>query len=109
MKMADFPAALISPTKSSTFLVSESESAIVGSSRMISSASKWSARAGNRQLVDLAAFPVELARIRLVVAGEDLDQRGLAGAVVAEQADDLVPSDVEVDVVERADAAERLA
>ena len=42
-------------------------------------------------------------------AGQHLDQRRLAGAVVAEQADDLALVDVEVDVVERLHAAVELA
>ncbi len=44
MKMADFPAALIPATKSRHFFVSERESPMVGSSRMISSALKYRAR-----------------------------------------------------------------
>jgi len=40
--------------------------------------------------------------------GDDLDQRRLAGAVVAEQTDDLPGPQREVDVVEHLDAAERL-
>ena len=39
-------------------------------------------------------------------AGHDLDQRRLAGAVVADQPDDLVPPDGEVDVAQRVDGAE---
>ena len=41
-------------------------------------------------------------------AGHDLDQRRLAGAVVADQADDLVAADGEVDVAQRLDGAEIL-
>jgi hypothetical protein len=40
-------------------------------------------------------------------ARDDLDQRRLAGAVVADQADDLVGADLEVDVAERDHVAER--
>ena len=40
--------------------------------------------------------------------GEDLDQRRLSRAVVAEQADDLALVDVQVDAAERVDTAERL-
>ena len=36
----------------------------------------------------------------------DLDQRRFAGAVVADQADDLVAADREVDVAQRMDGAE---
>ena len=39
-------------------------------------------------------------------AGQHLDQRGLSGAVVADQPDDLVPADGKVDVAERLDRAE---
>ena len=41
-------------------------------------------------------------------AGDDLDQRGLAGAVVAEQADHLAAPEAEVDVLQDAHAAEGL-
>ena len=43
-----------------------------------------------------------------VVAGEDLDQRRLAGAVLAEQGEHAAASGVEVHAVEDLDAAERL-
>ena len=45
----------------------------------------------------------------LVVAGEDLHERRLAGAVLAEQCEDGAAGGVEVDSVEDLDAAERLA
>src|SRR6202008_2605682 len=41
-------------------------------------------------------------------AGHHLDQRGLAGAVVADQADDLVAADAEMDVAQALDRAEEL-
>ena len=41
-------------------------------------------------------------------AGERLDQRRLAGAVVADERDDLAGVDLEVDVLERRHAAEAL-
>ncbi len=44
--------------------------------------------------VDLAA------RVGLMVAGDDLDQRRFAGAVVAQQADDLTRIDLEIDIVQ---------
>ena len=44
---------------------------------------------------------------RLDDAGENLDQRRLAGAVVADQADDLAVVDVQVDAAERIDACRR--
>ncbi len=42
---------------------------------------------------------------RLVGAGQDLDQGRLAGAVVADQADDLAGLGVEIDAGQRVDAA----
>ena len=42
-------------------------------------------------------------------AGEDLDEGGLAGAVVADEGDHLAGVDPEVDVGERLDGAEALA
>ena len=48
------------------------------------------------------------ALVGLVGAGEHLDQRRLAGAVLAEQAVHLTGADVEVDAVQRPDAGERL-
>jgi hypothetical protein len=56
----------------------------------------------------LLAAPVDLALVRLVGAGQDLDQRGLARAVLAEQAVHLSGADVEVHTVERPDTGERL-
>ena len=50
----------------------------------------------------------DLALVGLVRAGEDLDQRGLAGAVLAEQAVHLAGADLEVDAVERSGAGELL-
>ena len=49
------------------------------------------------------------ARIRLVVAGEDLDDRGLAGSVLADEGVDLPDADVQVDVVEGPLSREGLA
>ncbi len=46
------------------------------------------------------------AAIGMLEAGEDADQRRLAGAVGADQAVDLAGGDVEADAGERADAAE---
>ena len=47
----------------------------------------------------------DLAAGRRDHAGEDLDQRRLAGAVVADQADDLADVDVQADAAERVDVA----
>ena len=41
-------------------------------------------------------------------AGDAVEQRGLAGAVVADEAEDLALAELEVDVVDRGDAAEAL-
>ncbi len=54
------------------------------------------------------AVPVDLARRQRHGTGDDLDERGLAGAVVTEQTDDLVVVDGQVDRVERLDAAVEL-
>ena len=43
-----------------------------------------------------------------VHAGEDLDERGLAGAVLADEAVHLAPEQLDVAVVERMDGAEAL-
>ncbi len=50
----------------------------------------------------------DLACARLEHAGHDLDEGGLAGAVVADEADDLVAADGEVDVAQRMHRAEIL-
>jgi hypothetical protein len=44
----------------------------------------------------LAVGEANLAPVRLVQAGEDLDQRRLSCAVFAEKAVDLSPADIEV-------------
>ena len=67
---------------------------------------------GDRQLVrrrvDDAAAQADLAGVGAMDAGEDLDQRRLAGAVLAEQRMHLAGADVEVDSVERQRAGEAL-
>ncbi len=55
-----------------------------------------------------AVHPKPRTRIRLVEAGQDLDQRRLAGAVLAEETVHLAAGDREVDIVERFRAAEML-
>ena len=52
--------------------------------------------------------PADLARVGLVGPGEHLDERGLAGAVLAEQAVHLAGATLQVDAVQRPDAGERL-
>ena len=51
----------------------------------------------------------EVAFARLLVAGENLHQRGLAGAILAKQADDLARLQRETDAVQHFDKAEALA
>src|SRR5208337_1280252 len=54
--------------------------------------------------VDALAFDIHVAAVGRVNAGEYFYQRRLAGAVVADQADDLAFVDAEVDVLKRVDA-----
>lgn len=54
------------------------------------------------------APPGDRAVVGLVGAGQDLDQGGLPGAVLAEQTVDLSGLDVEVDAVQGPDSGERL-
>ena len=58
--------------------------------------------------LDGFAVNVDLARILVIDTGEDLDQRGLTGAVVANQSHHFGGIELEVDVVQRLDVAERL-
>ena len=58
---------------------------------------------------ELPAFEEHAAGGRLEPAGDDLDQRGFSGAVVAEQGDDLAPADREADALQRFDGAVFLA
>ena len=53
------------------------------------------------------ALPAHLAAIGLDESGEDLQQRRLAGAVLADQRVRLALGDVEADAAERVDGAER--
>ena len=55
------------------------------------------------------AVDADLAGIALIGAGQDLDERGLAGAVLAGEGHDLAGTQGEVDRVQRLDAAEALA
>ena len=54
------------------------------------------------------AVQADGAGVGLVEAGDDLDQRRLAGAVLAEQRMHLAGADVEADPVQRAHAGKRL-
>jgi hypothetical protein len=64
--------------------------------------------AGRRE-VALLAVDEQPAAVGLVLAAEDLQQRALAGAVLAEQAHDLARPRLEADPVQRLDAGEHLA
>ena len=55
---------------------------------------------------DLFALYVDATVVRLVEPGQDLDQSGLAGAVVADQAEDLAPAQVQVHAPQRGHGAE---
>ena len=59
------------------------------------------------ELLELS-FDVDLAFIRLMYAGQHLDQRGLTRAVLTDQAKDLTRLDVQVHVVQCDDAREQL-
>ena len=63
---------------------------------------------GRDRLVGLAVEE-ELALVGVVDAGQQLHQRRLAGAVLADQREDLAGVQVEVHVLERLDAGEALA
>ena len=84
-------------------------------SRFSQSARSWktvampsvSAALGSASVTGLPS-KVMVPEARLMDAGEDLDQRRLAGAVVADQRDDLAGMDVEIDVGQRRDGAEIL-
>ena len=58
---------------------------------------------------DLLAVEQHPPAVGPVEAGDDLDQRRLAGAVLAHQRMDLAGPEVERDLVERLDAGKRLA
>ena len=57
-------------------------------------------------MCDPLALEVQLSLVERQVSGQRLDQRGLAGPVVADDRDDLAGVDVEVRSVERPDVAE---
>ena len=58
------------------------------------------ARAVRREMDDLSALILERAGIGRIGAGDDVDQRRLAGAVFAEQHVDLAAPEVEVDAIQ---------
>ena len=57
---------------------------------------------------DLAPLEDHLAAVRPVCAGDALDERRLAGAVVADERHDLARPDVEIDLRQSLHRAERL-
>src|SRR6185437_6957014 len=62
-----------------------------------------------RPVIDPLAVEIDLtAGVGLVEAHQGLDQRRLAGAIVAEETYDLARHHLEIDAVERTDLAERL-
>ena len=65
-------------------------------------------RVARRVEVDAAAVQRDLALVRPVEAGEDVRERALAGAVLAEQRVHLADGGFEVDAVVRDDAGEAL-
>src|SRR5205085_7447467 len=56
---------------------------------------------------DVPALELDRSGARIVEAGQQVDERGLAGAVRPDQPDDLVPAELERYVLQRADAFER--
>src|SRR4029077_10037755 len=58
--------------------------------------------------VNLAPLEQDLAAVGRVCPGDALDQRRLAGAVVADERHHLAGADLEVDVAQRLDGAEGL-
>src|SRR5271157_3661658 len=95
MKMQEWPESRALRTNRSTPWVSATPRLLVGSSRMMRSLSKNIARA----IATACRSPPD---------SEPIGQGRLSRAVVAEKPDDLLPRDVEVDVVERLHAAEKL-
>ena len=68
----------------------------------------WGTTAGPCRGAIFLAAQEELALGRREVAGDDLDQRGLAGAVVAHQAHGFARLDCEIDAAQGLDGAEML-
>ena len=61
-----------------------------------------------RGIRDVGAVEGDAPRVGAIDAGDDVEERGLAGAVRADQAEDLVRRDGEIEPVERHHAAEVL-
>ena len=58
------------------------------------------------ELGDLLAIEIDLATRRGMDAAEDADQRGLAGAIVSNQADELAGIEVDRDILQGVEGAE---
>lgn len=58
---------------------------------------------------DSLAVQIDLALVRLINTGKDLDQSTFARAIFAEQSDDLALFDIDIDVVQRTDTGEAFA
>lgn len=59
-----------------------------------------------RQTRDVTAFEANLASVGPVQPGDEIEQRRLAGAIGADDADELALGEIEVDRVDRGEAAE---
>ena len=59
--------------------------------------------------MDQTAVEADLAMARREIPGDDLDERRLAGAVVAHQPNHFAGENLQVDAVQRANRAELLA
>ena len=66
-------------------------------------------RLARRREADLFAVDQEAAFVRPIKAGHDLDQRRLAGAILADKSVNLPRPDFQRDAVQRDDAREALA
>ena len=64
---------------------------------------------GGRLVGDIDAVEDDAPLFRAVDTGDAFDQRGLARAIVAEQGDDFARVDLEIDLIDRRQAAEVLA
>ena len=54
---------------------------------------------GNREVIDPFTIEQNLPGGGLMVSGDDLDQRGLAGPVIAQQTHNLIPTQLKIDVL----------
>src|SRR3546814_19194700 len=77
--------------------------------RLVDGLDVVAAGVARRRDLHLLAVDVDLAAVGRIGAGQHLDERRLAGTVVAQHADHLARIEVDGDVVDRLDAAEALA